>query len=242
MELYELLIIITMAGFLSIIAQYLNLLTFDGVIASLTIGMTIGIFASTQWLFVLITFTALGFVATLMGIAKKKAKGLQEGEHGERMLKNVVAVGITPCLLAIILPLTGDGNYMAMSIAYISSIAVAAADTVASEIGVKDSRVRLITNFKKVPPGTDGGVSITGTLVAAGASLVTAAIGWVLIFGLTFNVLLFIPAIAGIAGCFMDSLLGATVETKGYISKYTNNAVTAMFGSVLSVYLYIYIF
>ena len=51
------------------------------------------------------------------------------------------------------------GNYAG----FIGSIAVATADTLASEIGVVDKYPRLITNFKKVPPGTDGGISPIGT-------------------------------------------------------------------------------
>jgi len=241
MELLELIIIIAMAGLLSILAQYLGLLTFDGAVASLAVGLIIGLFGSTEWLLILIIFTALGFAATMMGLTRKKAKGLQEGIYGERMYKNVIAVGFVPCLFSVIYFLT-DGDYELLTIGFIASIAVAAADTIASEIGVKDKRAWLITTFKRVEPGTDGGVSIMGTLVALAAATVTAAIGWMLTFGMTFEMLFFVPVIAGMVGCFADSLLGATIETKGYISKYTNNAVTALLGAVLAVVLYISFF
>ena len=240
MELLELIIIITMAGLLSVLAQYLGLLTFDGAAASLAIGIIIGLFGSVEWLFTLIIFTALGFAATMMGLARKRAKGLQEGLYGERMYKNVVAVGFVPCLFAVLYNIFG--HYELMSIGYMASIAVAAADTIASEIGVKDKRVWMITTFKRVEPGVDGGVSIMGTTVALAAAAATTVIGWVLIFGLTFEILFIVPVIAGMAGCFADSILGATIETKGYISKYTNNAVTALLGAVLAVVMYYYFF
>jgi len=242
MELLGLLIIIVLAGILSIFAQYFDLLTFDGAVASLAIGLVIGFFGSVDWLLILIIFTGLGFAATLTGLAKKRVRGLQEGRSGERMYKNVVAVGITPCLFAVLFFILGEEYYTIMSVAYISSITVAAADTIASEVGVRDKRVWLITNFKRVEPGVDGGVSVTGTIVALAASLVTTIIGWLFIFGFTFEMLFFVPVIAGMVGCFADSILGATLEVRGHISKYTNNAVTALFGSLFAIAVYVIFF
>ena len=245
MELLELLIIILLAGMLSILAQYMGLLTFDGAAVSLIIGLIIGLFGSVDWLIILIIFTALGFAATLAGIAKKRDRGLQEGKHGERMYKNVAAVGISPCVFAVLsFAMGGESgiHYELFCIAYISSITVAAADTIASEAGVRDKRVWLITTFRRVEPGVDGGISMMGTLLALAAALVTGMIGWVLIFGFVFTPLFFVPVAAGMAGCFADSVLGATAEARGYISKYTNNAVTAMFGAVFATAVYIFLF
>ncbi|MCL2786616.1 MAG: DUF92 domain-containing protein [Methanomassiliicoccaceae archaeon] len=241
MELLELIIIIVMAGLLSILAQYLGLLTFDGAVASLGVGLVIGLFGSTEWLLILIIFATLGFAATMIGLTRKKARGLQEGLYGERMYKNILAVGLVPCIFAIIYFLTGD-HYELMTIGYIASIAVAAADTIASEIGVKDKRVWMITTFKRTEPGTDGGVSLFGTAVALAAATATTAIGWVLMFGLTFDVLFFVPVIAGMVGCFADSFLGATIESRGYISKYANNAITAGVGAVFAIVVYVLMF
>jgi len=242
MELLELLIIIGMAGLLSILAQYLGLLTFDGAVASLAVGLVIGIFGSTEWLMILIIFTALGFTATLAGLTKKRKRGLQEGLYGERMYKNVVAVGIMPCVFAILSFFAGEEYYGMMTIAYISSIAVAAADTVASEMGVKDKRVWMITTFKRVEPGTDGGVSVIGTFLALVAATVTTLIGWLLIFGPVLEMLMIVPITAGMIGCFADSVLGATIEKRGYISKYVNNAVTALLGAVFAIVMFVMFF
>jgi len=242
MELSELLFIVIMAGLLSILAQYYGLLTFDGAVASLTIGLIIGLFGSADWLLILIIFTTLGFAATLIGLAKKKKSGLQEGLFGERRYKNVVAVGFTPCIFAVLSFFLGEEYYTLMSLAYISSITVAAADTIASEIGTRDKRVWLITTFRRVEPGTNGGVSVMGTLAALAASALTTAIGWMLIFGFTFEMLFLIPVIAGMIGCFIDSLFGATLEAKGYLSKYSNNALSAMIGSLFAIVAYIHFF
>lgn len=99
-------------------------------------------------------------------------------------------------------------------------------DTWSSEIGVlSDAQPRLITTFKHVRKGTNGGVTKTGLLAAAAGGTVV---------GLTFVVvgfftakcpsdvalkqLLVIPlsALAGLGGSLIDSLLGATVQFSGF--------------------------
>jgi uncharacterized protein (TIGR00297 family) len=242
MELLDLLIVILLAGLLSIVAQYLGLLTFDGAAASLGIGLVIGLFGSIDWLLILIIFTGLGFAATLVGLAKKRAKGLHEGHAGERMYKNIIAVGIAPCIFAVLCYFAGDEYYTLLSIAYISSITVAAADTIASEVGVKDKKVWLITNFKRVEPGTDGGVSLMGTALALFAAIITAAIGWYFIFNKPWDIMFLIPVAAGMVGCFMDSVFGATLERRKILSKYSNNALTALIGAVFAMVVYLYLF
>jgi uncharacterized protein (TIGR00297 family) len=242
MELLDLLTIIFLAGLLSILAQYLGLLTFDGAVASLGIGLVIGLFGSVDWLLILIIFTGLGFAATMVGLAKKRARGHQEGMYGERMYKNILAVGIVPCIFAVLCYFASDEYYTLMSIAYISSITVAAADTIASEVGVKDKKVWLITNFKRVEPGTDGGVSLMGTGLALLAAIVVAAIGWYFIFNKPWDMMFLIPVTAGMFGCFMDSVLGATLERRGYLTKYSNNAITAMMGSLFAIAVYVFFF
>src|SRR3970282_2865843 len=62
---------------------------------------------------------------------------------------------------------------------YISVLAVAGADTLASEIGVLSPNAYLFLTGRKVPPGTNGAVSVLGQLCALGAALYTAIFGWV---------------------------------------------------------------
>src|SRR3989475_12422882 len=61
---------------------------------------------------------------------------------------------------------------------FLSALAVAGADTLASEIGVLSRRTVLITTGQPVPPGTDGGVSPLGQLCAIGAALYTSIVAW----------------------------------------------------------------
>ncbi|MFA5896401.1 MAG: DUF92 domain-containing protein, partial [Thermoplasmata archaeon] len=118
------------------------------------------------------------------------------------------------------------------------------ADTLASEIGVLSRNAYLITNFERVPPGTDGGISALGQLCAVGAALYTALVGYFVLsflartYGLAQTMpettsYLIIPAVMGFVGCQIDSVIGATLERKGYGNKKTTNLIATSLGAVL---------
>jgi uncharacterized protein (TIGR00297 family) len=225
---------------LSLLAYQLKLLTWSGALSSFVVGTVIGFFGSLNWLLVLVSFTFLGFIVTRIDMLEKTRMGLQEGIHGERTHTNVLAVGLPPCVLAIIAFLMGDSFAMAAAIGYISVISVAASDTVASELGVKYEKVWLITTFRRVAPGTDGGVSLMGTTWALLGAVAASVLGWVIIFPSDiFSPLPLIPIVAGFVGCLLDSVLGATLETWGVINKYSNNAITMLVGGGLGILIYL---
>jgi uncharacterized protein (TIGR00297 family) len=73
----------------------------------------------------------------------------------------------------------------------------------------------MITNFKPVPAGTDGGVSLFGTIAAllgaASVAMAAMATGLVPVNQLATIVL------AGFFGVVTDSLLGAVFERRGWL-------------------------
>ena len=231
--IFEIALIIVLSVILSAVAFGLRFLTLSGAVASLLIGVIVGCFGGFQWFVLLMIFTMTGFAATKVSFLKKKEAGLQEGVSGERTHMNILGVGIPPCVFAVLAFFAGDGDQLIMSIGFIASISVAAADTVASEIGIKDKNVWMCTNFKRVPPGTNGGMSVFGTFVAIAAAFVTAILGWLVLFQ-ELDSYLIIPAVSGFIGCYFDSVLGATLENRGYISKYTNNAATGIMGALVA--------
>lgn len=231
----ELLAILALSLLLSFLAFRMDLLTKSGCISAAIMGVVIGVCGSLSWLLLLIVFTLLGFAATLIGLSRKREKGLQEGTHGERDYRNVLGVGLPCCVFAVINIITQDAHYYYMMIAYISTIAVAAADTAASELGTKDSKVYLITTLRRVEPGTDGGISRFGTMVSLIASIVVTIVGWGVI-NLSYNdIFILIPMAAGFIGCMLDSVVGATLETWGYVNKYGNNCITGIAGAAIGV-------
>lgn len=92
-----------------------------------------------------------------------------------------------------------------------AAIATATADTWGTESGSKTpGSTYLITNFKTVPRGTDGGISVRGTLATLAGSVLIAAAS-IYVFSLEFYVFLCI-FIAGFLGSIIDSFLGAIFQ------------------------------
>ena len=107
----------------------------------------------------------------------------------------------------------------------VAALAEAAADTVSSEAGqvlslALGSRPRMITTLRQAEPGTDGAVSLVGTLAGVAAAGVVAGVG-ALAFGGGLA-LFWISSAGGVFGLFFDSLLGATLERRGWLN---NDAV-----------------
>jgi uncharacterized protein (TIGR00297 family) len=229
-------IVLALCAILSLISYKFGLLTPSGSAASFIMGAAIGIFGSIYWLIMLIAFALAGFVVTRYKIDVKMKDGLQEGKKGERTYKNVFANSFVPVLIAVISYAAGAQNSPVAILAYLCSISVAAADTIASELGVLSPHVRLITNFKKVPPGTDGGISPYGTFWAILAAIFCSLAGWIVLFqGAAMDVRVFVPIVMGVFGCMVDSLIGATFETWKWVDKLGNNVSSMAVGSVVGV-------
>ena len=104
-------------------------------------------------------------------------------------------------------------------IAFVGTLAFCTADTWASEIGVTSkARPRLITTWRVVPPGTNGGVTPLGTAAGAAAGLVIGLFGAFSYEaeGVTFQgSIVALGVAAGVVGSAIDSLIGATLQYSG---------------------------
>ncbi len=225
--------VLVLCAALCALSWKLGLLTVDGSLASFGVGMVLGIFGGIGWLLLLILFAFIGFLVTKYKMELKIKKGVQEGRKGERNYRNVLANGAVPMAIALLTFLVGwEGELPALI--YMSAVCVAAADTTASELGVLSDRTYMITTFKRVPPGVDGGVSIYGTAWAVAASAFAALVGWIVIMGSVPSALVLIPIAMGVLGCFIDSVIGATLETKGWVSKLWNNISSMALGAAIA--------
>jgi uncharacterized protein (TIGR00297 family) len=231
----DLLIVLLLCSVLSLISYRLRLLTASGSLASFAVGVVIGVFGSIEWLLLLIFFAVAGFIVTRFHMDIKMQRGLQEGRKGERTWKNVVANSLVPAAVAVGTYALGLQGTDAAGVIYLTSIAVAASDTIASELGVLSAKARLITTMKPVPAGTDGGVSLLGTFWAFMGSLIAAVLGWAVIFPGTWpDWEILIPIVLGFVGCNIDSLIGATWERRGIVSKLGTNIISMAVATALA--------
>ena len=219
-----------------------DMLNAAGAFTAFVMGALIVLFTNFLWLLLLFALLGLGSAATRFRFADKQRAKVSEKAGGRRSTRNVVANGLAPAILAVFAPLIASTwSADVATVAYVSAIAVAAADTFASEFGSLARNVYLITTFRKVPAGVDGGVSVPGTIAAlAGAAIMSllgaALLGW---FGagdirMTVSPLtLAIPALMGFLGCQVDSILGATLEGEGLFTKEETNLVSIAVGGTL---------
>ena len=234
---------------MAIASYHRRVFDLSGSLLAFVVGMIIGICGSVLWLVLLLVFLVTSFGITRYRIDWKREKGFQEGRRGERTWRNIAANGAIPSMIAaasFVSEAVASGNADAVlfpkdvaSFLFVTSIAVAAADTAASEIGIIDPRVYLITTFKRTKRGTDGGVSLTGQLVAFVAAAYTSAVAYVAFAAFDSELLagprtLLIPMLCGFLGCQIDSVIGATWERSGKVGKLGNNFISIAFGASLA--------
>jgi uncharacterized protein (TIGR00297 family) len=120
---------------------------------------------------------------------------------------------------------------------YVGAVATAAADTLASEIGVTGGVPYMITTLKKVPIGTNGGVTLTGESVALLGGLVISIVA--LLLKVITPEMAIICTLAGFFGTNLDSLVGATLENKGFLGNAGTNLLATVGGGLFAICLFL---
>ncbi len=193
-----------------------------GVVAAV-FGSAIVVLAGFPYLLLLVLFVVASSVATRYRFAEKRRRHVQEGSAGERGVSNVVAHIVLPVALA-----AGAGVRAIPSawaaVAYAGALAFGVSDTLASEFGVLSGEARSLLTLKRVESGTNGGVSAVGELFAFAGAGGTAVVGWGFFVAfraaiVPVGVFLATVTAAGFLGCQVDSVLGETLENRGYLSK-----------------------
>ena len=146
---------------LLLISKLRDMLDYSGLLAAMAVGLAVSLLGHWTWLVILVVFLIVGSLATKWRFEEKQALSIQEANEGVRSWRNVTANGATASMIAFYSWYFGGADWYYLALA--SCVAVAASDTLASEIGSLDPRTRSIINLEAVPPGTNGGMSPTGT-------------------------------------------------------------------------------
>jgi uncharacterized protein (TIGR00297 family) len=205
----------------------------SGVFAAVLFGIILITFAGVSWFLVVISFFILGSFFTKFRYTEKVFLGVEQSQSGRRGYTNTFANALVGVAGAILFGITGNESFVAL---FLGCIATAAADTLASEIGVTGGVPYLITTLRPVPVGTNGGVTVLGEIaclfgatIICGLAFLTEVAPW--------NVCL-ISLVAGVFGTNMDSLIGALIENKGVIGNSGTNLIATLSGGIFAMGIY----
>jgi uncharacterized protein (TIGR00297 family) len=218
-------ILITAA--LAVLAHALGMVGRGGAVGGFLVGVVIFLCLGPEGFTVLALFVVGGSLLTRFGYEKKKEAGTAQTEGGRRGAKNALANCSVAVVCAALHALTGHEPFAA---AFVASLGAAFADTAESEVGqIYGRNPRLVTNLRRVPPGTDGAVSVPGTLAGLAAAAITAFFGFSLGLVDGFATTL-VVALAAFLGTVADSVVGAKFPR---IGNEATNAICTFTAAVL---------
>jgi uncharacterized protein (TIGR00297 family) len=165
----------------------------------------------------------LAYAATRVGRARKEQLGTAEKRRGRAASQVAANLGAAALASGEAAKIWLFGTHWFLHgltplfAAALAALAEAAADTISSELGqVMGGRPRLITSLRSMEAGRDGAVSVAGTIAGIVAGAAIAALGT---WALRGDARLFWVSGAGaVFGLFFDSLLGATLEERGWLN------------------------
>lgn len=237
MYLMQALVFSFVLGYLAYRARIADI---SAMLSATLLGVVIIISSDKGWFLfsILLTFFFLGSLFTRYKYDYKLAQGIAEEKKGVRGYKNVFSNSLAALSLAVAYGIFPSHEPILLS-AYLGSVATACGDTLASEIGeTYRGEPRMITTFKKARAGTDGAVSHLGEGAAFFGAAVIALLAFLLIkndFGLMIAVIA-----GGFIGTNIDSVLGATLQRKGFLSNNGVNLFATVSGAFISGILYYY--
>ena len=214
-----------------------KLLTPAGLFHAWVLGVLIwGTLGGQGYLVVMFYFLA-GSAVTRIGMAEKEAAGIAEKRSGARGPENVWGSALTGALCALGTLFVGTPYRSLLLLAYVASFATKLSDTCGSEVGkAYGKRTYLITTLQPVARGTEGAVSLEGTLAGIVGSVAIAFVGWgvglIDLTGVAFCV------ISAFIATNLESVIGATLQSKfDWMTNEVVNGINTLIGAIVAVLL-----
>lgn len=188
--------------FVGSVAYIMGAVSRSGAVGGLLVGVSIFYFFRFEGYVILLAFFIFGSAVSKWGYSVKAKKGLAQKNEGRRGTKHALANCGFAMLLAFATLLIQD--HQLIMIAYVAAFATALSDTVGTELGqLYGRRPILLTTLKPVPVGTEGAVSLEGTVWGVLASVLLALLALILrLFPL-----------AGVPFVVIGAFIGTTVES-----------------------------
>jgi uncharacterized protein (TIGR00297 family) len=222
-----------------------KLLTPVGYLHALVLGILVWGCLGWRGYAIVMVYFLVGSGVTKIGKQQKEAEGIAEKRGGMRGPENVWGSALTGTICAIAfalaagstVPTTGDTTAIGQLflLGYVASFATKLSDTTASEVGkAYGRRTFLITTLKPVPRGTEGAISLEGTLAGVVGSLAIAGVaygvGTIDLWGVLWC------AIAAFVATNVESVIGATVQEEwDWLTNEVVNGINTAIGAIVAI-------
>ncbi|XP_047330904.1 protein VTE6, chloroplastic [Impatiens glandulifera] len=181
----------------------------------------------------------IGTAATKVKMVQKEAEGVAEKKKGRRGPASVLGSSAAGCVCAFlsILGIGGKPISHLWVLGFIASFCTKLSDTVSSEIGKAYGKTTyLVTTFKTVPRGTEGAMSLEGTLAGLLASVILSSAGCLL--GEIKAVEAIICVAASQFANLGESIIGASFQEKEgfrWLNNDVVNVINITMGSIFAI-------
>jgi uncharacterized protein (TIGR00297 family) len=217
-----------------------KLLTPAGLINAWGLGVVVWATLGWRGYGVVMFYFLVGSAVTRIGMAQKEAEGIAEKRGGARGPENVwgSAFAATICAIGVAAIKFGwlDAGWESyLLLGYVASFSTKLADTTASEVGKAYGKsTYLITTLKPVPRGTEGAISLEGTLAGIVGGILISLVAYSL--GLITFTGIIICTIASFIATNLESVIGATLQSEiDWLSNELVNVINTIIGAVVAI-------
>jgi uncharacterized protein (TIGR00297 family) len=222
-----------------------NILTRRGSFVAFLLGFYFTGIAGWKWVIPVLLFFLSSAAFTKLHQAIQGGKNKSAARNAWQVIANIIWAVISSVLFLVT-------NNVIFILFFIAFLAAVTADTWASEIGpLLNKRCFSLSKMRMVPAGTNGGISLFGSLAALAGATIISALSYYIFFGSWQWYIIAILSLSGFIACFADSLLGTFIEEKMLAMNYfkrrrtlesiTPNDLVNMLGSFTAFACYIFL-
>jgi uncharacterized protein (TIGR00297 family) len=214
-----------------------KLLTPEGLLHAWGLGIVIWGTLGWRGYLVVLFYFLVGSTVTRIGMKQKEDQGIAEKRSGARGPENVWGSALTGAICALAMLVVAPIYQPFLLLGYVASFSTKLSDTCASEVGkAYGRRTFLITTLQPVARGTEGAVSLEGTLAGIIGSVAIAFVAWgvgvIDLLGVVFC------AIAAFIATNLESVIGATLQVKyDWMTNELVNFFNTLIGAIVAIVL-----
>jgi uncharacterized protein (TIGR00297 family) len=211
-----------------------KLLTVSGYLNALLLGIIVWGCLQWQGYAVVMFYFLVGSTITKVGMKQKEAEGIAEKRSGVRSVENVWGSALIGAICAIAFYFSSEFWQPLWLLGYVASFATKLSDTCASEIGkAYGKNTFLVTTLKPVPRGTEGAISLEGSLAGIVASILISCLAYGM--GMINLLGVLICVISAFIATYIESIIGATLQDKfDWLTNEIVNIINTFFGAVIA--------